>query len=267
MKLPSIELATDHPGLSDPVYLERRAAIAAATRQRSTNATPPTIAYTTVEDDVWHTVSETLHELHREFATDEYRRGAAALSLASGHVPQLATVSARLHDLTGWRVAAVPGLVPTRTFYGALAERTFLSTQYVRHPSVPFYTPEPDIIHELIGHVNGLASPRLAELYEAAGKASLRAADDASLERFSRVFWFTLEFGLVREHDELRTYGAGLLSSFGEIQAFRDAGVRPFDIEQMATFDYDITRFQDVLFVADSFDDAERELLAFFATF
>ena len=156
----------------------------------------------------------------------------------------------------------MPGLVPTREFYGALADRTFLATQYVRHPSVPFYTPEPDIIHELIGHVNGLASPRIAALYEAAGRASLAATTDEALDRFSRVFWFTLEFGVVREHGELRTYGAGLLSSFGEIQAFARSTSDRSTSRRWPTDDYDITRFQDVLFAADSFDHAERAVLA-----
>jgi phenylalanine-4-hydroxylase len=152
-------------------------------------------------------------------------------------------------------------------FYGSLADRTFLSTQYVRHPSVPFYTPEPDIIHELIGHVNALASPRIAALYEAAGQASRRATDAAALERFSRVFWFTLEFGVAHEQGRLRTYGAGLLSSFGEIQAFRKATVRPFDPDAMIAQDYDITTFQEILFGAASFDDAAAGMLEWFRAF
>jgi len=264
---PIVTLTDDHPGFSDAAYRSRRAAIAAASADHPAAATPPTVAYTAVEDDVWRTVNDALADLHQEYATAEYLAGAAALQLRHDGVPQLADVSERLGSLTGWHLAAVPGLVPTRTFYGSLASRTFMSTQYVRHPSVPFYTPEPDVIHELIGHVNALASPRLAALYEAAGHASLRAVSDEALDRFSRVFWFTMEFGVVRERGELRTYGAGLLSSFGEIQAFRDAELRPFDVEAMAAIDYDITRFQDVLFVADSFDAAESALLEFFAAF
>jgi phenylalanine-4-hydroxylase len=260
-----IVLPDDHPGVSDPVYLDRRGSIAAASADHP--VVPPHIEYTSTEHDVWRTVSAALAELHEEYAIDEYRRGALALRLPSTTVPQLSDVSERLHELTGWTVRAVPGLVPTREFYGALARKTFLSTQYVRHPSVPFYTPEPDIIHELIGHVNALASPRLAALYEAAGRASVRAIDAAALERFSRVFWFTLEFGVVREHRSLRTYGAGLLSSFGEIRRFREATMLPLDTAVMATRNYDITRFQETLFLGDSFDQVELELGAFLATF
>lgn len=263
MRTVHIQLPDEHPGVFDTEYRARRAEIAAASIGLVSGAAPPHVDYTAAENVVWATVATTLAGLHESLAIDEYRRGAAALALPQGQVPQLSWVSDRLFELTGWRVAAVPGLVPIREFYGSLAEKVFLSTQYVRHPSVPFYTPEPDIIHELIGHVNALASPRLAPLYEAAGGASLRAAaeGDAALERFSRVFWFTLEFGVVRERGELRAYGAGLLSSFGEIQTFRNATIRPFDIAAMTSFEYDITRFQDVLFGADSFVEVESQLL------
>jgi phenylalanine-4-hydroxylase len=129
-------------------------------------------------------------------------------------VPQHREVDERTHALTGWRIQPVPGLVPTRDFYGSLADRRFQSTQYIRHHSVPFYTPEPDIVHEIVGHASMLASPVLVDLYEVAGRASLRCGTDEALERFSRVFWFTLEFGVVCEDGQLRTYGAGLLSSY-----------------------------------------------------
>ncbi|MGZ4806417.1 MAG: phenylalanine 4-monooxygenase, partial [Ilumatobacteraceae bacterium] len=171
----------------------------------------------------------------------------------------------RLTELTGWRLCAVPGLVSTAEFFGALADRCFPSSQYVRHASVPFYTPEPDVIHELIGHANSLASPRIAALYERAGQVAGRLTDPRLAELLGRVFWFTLEFGLALEDGVQRTYGAGLLSSFGEITHFRDADLRPFDIESMGRFvDYEISTFQEVLFTTSSFDDAEARLLRFF---
>ena len=172
-----------------------------------------------------------------------------------------------LEGLTGFRVAPVPGLVPTRVFYGSLADRTFCSTQYIRHHSVPLYTPEPDVVHELVGHCNMLASPVFAELYQLAGQASRRAESDAALEFFSRVFWFTFEFGVAWEDGELRTYGAGLLSSFGELDAFRDAQVRPFDLTAMGTTDYDITVYQPVLYAGRSVDHVVDELGTFLSTF
>jgi phenylalanine-4-hydroxylase len=227
----------------------------------------PDVSYTAEEDEVWRTVSGELGRLHGSYACAAYLRGAARLDLPTRRVPQLREVDERVRALTGFRIQPVPGLVPTRDFYAALAERRFLSTQYVRHHSVPFYTPEPDIVHEIIGHANMLANPVLADLYERAGRASLRASTDGALEFFSRVFWFSLEFGVVWERDELRTYGAGLLSSYGEIQSFRQAEVRRFDIAVMGTLDYDITRYQPVLFAASSFDAMVRELGGFFDTY
>lgn len=266
MRTAGFELPAEHPGVADPVYRDRRATIAAASRDLPPGAPPPHVDYSPAEDEVWNVVSEALSELHQRLATEEYLRGEEALALPRDRVPQLADVSDRLRRLTGWRICAVPGLVPTRTFYGSLADRTFLSTQYVRHPSVPFYTPEPDIVHELIGHANALASPRFAALYEAAGQASRRASSADALERFSRVFWFTMEFGVVVERGEPRAYGAGLLSSFGEIQEFRKAEMRALDTAAMEALEYDITRFQDVLFLADSFEAIERALGEFFAS-
>jgi phenylalanine-4-hydroxylase len=112
-----------------------------------------------------------------------------------------------------------------------------------------------------------LASPVLADLYEAAGRASLRATTDDSLDAFSRVFWFTLEFGVVYEDGALKAYGAGLLSSYGEIETFRAADVRPWDLPAMATQDYDITRYQPVLFAAVSFEQMISDLHAFFSSY
>jgi phenylalanine-4-hydroxylase len=210
-------------------------------------------------------VSRELGRKHERYACRAYREGARAVTLPTERVPQLREVDARVHGLTGFHIQPVPGLVPTREFYGSLAGRTFLSTQYVRHHSVPFYTPEPDIIHEIIGHANMLGNPVFADLYEAAGAASLRATSDAALDFFSKVFWFTLEFGVVWEEGELRAYGAGLLSSYGEIEEFRNAEIRPWDIARMGTLDYDITHYQPVLFAAESFDRMVEDLGTFFA--
>jgi phenylalanine-4-hydroxylase len=262
-----LDLPSDHPGHSDHAYRARRATIAAVGAAHCRGDAIPDVTYTPEEDGVWRTVSTELAVLHERYACSEYLRGAQRLTLPTDRVPQLREVDERVRALSGFRIAPVPGLVPTREFYGALAERTFLSTQYIRHHSVPYYTPEPDIVHEIIGHANMLASPVFADLYQAAGDASLRATDDASMDAFSRVFWFTLEFGLVLEGAELRAYGAGLLSSFGEIQSFRDADIRPWDVDAMATTDYDITTYQPVLFAAPSFDFLVEELGAWFRSF
>ena len=263
----TVELAPDHPGRSDPAYIARRAAIATVGERYRPGEPIPDVAYTAEEDEVWRIVSTELGRLHDGYACAEYRQGAARLDLPTDRVPQLREVDERVRALTGFRIQPVPGLVPTRDFYAALAERRFLSTQYVRHHSVPFYTPEPDIVHEIIGHANMLANPMLGELYERAGRASLRAGTDGALDFFSRVFWFTLEFGVVWERGELRAYGAGLLSSYGEIQTFRQVEIRPFDITAMGTLTYDISRYQPVLFAASSFEDMVSELGGFFDSY
>ncbi|HEY2428618.1 MAG TPA: phenylalanine 4-monooxygenase [Acidimicrobiales bacterium] len=261
------DLPPDHPGLADPAYCARRAHIAEVGRAYRDGDPIPDVAYIPEEDAVWRTVSAELGVQHRQLACAEYLRGAARLDLPRDRVPQLREVDERVRALTGFAIRPVPGLVPTREFYGALAERRFLATQYVRHHSVPFYTPEPDIIHEIIGHANMLASPVFADLYQRAGRASLRATGDAELDFFSRVFWFTLEFGVVHEGGELRAYGAGLLSSYGEIQTFRGAEVRPFDLGAMGTSAYDITRYQPVLFSAGSFGEMVHRLGDFFDSY
>jgi len=263
----SVGLDHDHPGFADPAYRARRDTIAAASAGYRAGGPIPAVAYTAVEHEVWRTVARQLAPKHERYACAEYRRAAARLALPTDEVPPLAVVTDRLEQLTGFHIAPVPGLVPPRSFYGSLAERTFLSTQYVRHPSVPLYTPEPDIIHEVIGHANFLASERMADLYEAAGAASRRAESDAALDFFSRVFWFSIEFGVLWEGGELRTYGSGILSSFGELDHFRDADIRPFDLRAMGTQPYDISVYQPVLFAARSFDHALDELAAFFTTY
>ena len=147
---PSFELPTEHPGFGDPAYRERRAHIAEVGARYRPGDPIPDVTYTSVEDEVWRTVSTELGEKHRRLAARELVDAGRRLDLPVDRVPQLREVDEALQALTGFRIRPVPGLVPTREFYGALADRTFLATQYLRHHSVPFYTPEPDVIHELI---------------------------------------------------------------------------------------------------------------------
>jgi len=157
-----VHLGEEHPGFNDPAYRERRNEIATAATLWSPGRPIPQIAYTAVEDDIWRTVSRELRTKHETYACREFLAAKAALSLPEDHVPQLDEVTERLKPLTGFEYHPAAGLVPLRQFYGSLADRVFHSTQYVRHPSEPLYTPEPDIVHEVIGHGNMLASPRFA---------------------------------------------------------------------------------------------------------
>lgn len=260
---PLVELANDHPGVSDPDYLRRRNEIAESAVGLQPGDEARHIDYNDDENRTWETAVTTLRDQHLKHAAQAYLDGVERLALPTDRVPQLADVSRRLQELTGWRVEAAPGLAPIREFYGSLGDRRFLSTQYVRHPSVPLYTPEPDIIHEVVGHCNSLANTGFADLYAIAGAASRRADDDA-LVRFSKTFWFTLEFGVVYEHGDLKTYGAGLLSSFGEMNVYRDAEIRDWDPDAMAVTDYDINHYQPVLFAAPDFDTIVTDLTAWF---
>ena len=265
--LATFELPADHPGFADPEYRSRRGHIAAAGAAHHTGDPIPDVEYTAEEDEVWRTVSSELASRHRLHACHEYLLGAGRLVLPTERVPQLREVDDHVHALTGFHIRPVPGLVPTRDFYGALADRTFLSTQYVRHHSVPFYTPEPDLVHEIIGHANMLASPTFADLYMEAGLASRRTASDEAMEFLSKVFWFTLEFGVLWEAGDLKAYGAGLLSSYGELGAYRQAAVRPWDLHEMGTLEYDITHYQPVLYVSPSYDEMVTDLSRFFRVY
>ena len=261
-----VHLGKDHPGFNDPGYRRRRNEIAAAAMVWEPGQPVPQVAYTEQEDAIWRTVSTELHTKHEKYAVREYLEAKERLGLPEDRVPQLDQVTARLEPLTGFRYDPAPGLVPLREFYGSLADRVFHSTQYVRHPSEPLYTPEPDVIHEVIGHGNMLASPRFASLKKAAGEAARRVETDDALQLIADIFWFTMEFGVMREDGELRAYGAGILSSYGEIEEFRHMEIRPIDLVEMGSIEYDITKYQPVLYCAESMGELEEVVGGFFET-
>ncbi|WP_280293305.1 phenylalanine 4-monooxygenase [Nocardia abscessus] len=262
----TVHLSDEHPGVHDPDYRARRNAIAALALDYAPGKPLPQIAYTDEEQQVWRIVSAELARKHRKYASAEVLAAAEALSLPTDHIPQLDEVSAALTPLTGFRYAPAAGLVPLREFFGSFADRIFHSTQYIRHHSAPLYTPEPDAIHEIIGHANQIASPRFAAIYTTVGAAVARLSTDRALKFLADVFWFSMEFGVVRERGEVRCYGAGLLSSYGEIEEFRHAELRPLDIAQMGTATYDITHYQPILYCADSIAEIEDVIGGFFAT-
>lgn len=260
-----VHLADNHPGLHDPAYRARRSHIAAAAINAPAG-TVPVIDYTEDEHRIWRLCQEQLAPKHEKYAHSEFLAAKHRLRLPTDHVPQLDHVSARLRPLTGWGYRAAPGLVPLREFYADLGARTFNSTQYLRHGSEPLYTPEPDIIHEVIGHGNQLASPRFARLTEAAGRASLRLETEDAMKFVADVFWFSMEFGVVKEHGEVKAYGAGILSSFGEMDEFGHMEHRGLDLADMGTLAYDITEYQPVLFCAQSLDELDDVVGVFFDT-
>src|SRR3954454_22376818 len=171
-------------------------------------------------------------------------RGQAAAGVPQSRIPQLVEVNALLAPLTGFQYVPAAGLVPLLEFYGSLADGVFHSTQYVRHHSGPLYTPEPDVLHEVVGHGNCLAHHRFARLYRLAGDAARRVQTTQALEFISKVFWFSLEFGVVCEDGEVRSYGAGLLSSYGEIQQSSTADLPRLNIARMGGQSTDIPKSQ-----------------------
>jgi phenylalanine-4-hydroxylase len=263
----TVHLGDDHPGVNDPEYRERRNAIAAVALEWEPGNSIPQIDYTDAEHEVWRTVCRELAPKHEKYACRAFRDAVAALDLPRDRIPQLNEVTDGLRPLTGFEYHPAAGIVPLDEFYGSLADRIFHSTQYVRHHDAPLYTPEPDLIHEVIGHGNLLADPQVAEVNRLAGEAARRAETPEGLQFVADVFWFTIEFGVLREDGELRAYGAGILSSYGEIEEFRHMEIRPLDFHQMGTIEYDITKYQPILFGAESFDHMIDAVGGFFAEF
>lgn len=249
-----VQLDPDHPGFRDADYRARRNRIAQIALRHEPGEPVPDAPYTEEEHALWRAIRDALEPAHRAHACAEYLEAARRLGLSRERIPQLREVSERVHAISGFRLEPVAGLVAPRVFLESLADGVFLCTQYIRHHSTPFYTPEPDVVHEVMGHALTLASPRLAELNRLFGRAVRRTRSDESLERLSRVYWFTIEFGVLREGGELKAYGTGLLSSAGELEEMRGAELRPLDIEEASRAEYDPTNFQPKLFCADSFE-------------
>ena len=258
-----VQLDPDHPGFRDADYRARRNRIARIALQYEPGSPVPDAPYTAEEHALWRVIRDALEPAQRAHACAEYLEAARRLDLPRERIPQLREVSERVRAISGFRLEPVAGLVAPRVFLESLADGVFLCTQYIRHHSTPFYTPEPDVVHELMGHALTLASPRLAELNRLFGRAVRRTRSNASLERLSRVYWFTVEFGVLREGGEVKAYGTGLLSSAGELEAMRGVELRPLDIEEASRAEYDPTHFQPTLFCADSFDAMHDTLTRF----
>lgn len=228
----------------------------------------PRIQYSEQEKATWKAVFTKVKELHSTAACRELNHVFPLLELNCGfspdNIPQLEDVSRFLHDCTGFTLRPVTGLLSARDFLNGLAFRVFHSTQYLRHHSRPFYTPEPDVCHEMLGHVPLLADPAFAAFSQEIGLCSI-AASDADIERLSTIYWFSVEFGMCKQGDGVRAYGAGLLSSYGELEYCQSGKPRlePFDPYKAAEQKYPITEFQPVYFVADSFKSAQDKVRQF----
>jgi phenylalanine-4-hydroxylase len=260
-----VQLDPDHPGFRDQEYRRRRNQIAQLALSYQPGQTIPDAPYTPDEHRVWQTIWTALRPAQQQHACAEYLSALTRLSFASDCIPQLREVNEKVMAISGFRLEPVAGLVQPRVFLENLADGVFLCTQYIRHHSTPLYTPEPDVVHEIVGHGVTLASPRLAEINRLFGKAVRHTRSADALEKLSRLYWFTIEFGVLREDGAVKAYGTGLLSSAGELEEMRDAEIRPLDLEAATNQNYDPTHFQPVLFCAESFDAMYQRLKTYLA--
>ncbi|GAB2698854.1 phenylalanine 4-monooxygenase [Kitasatospora kifunensis] len=243
-----------HPGLSDPAYLRRRNALAALARKHQVGDPAPAVSYTDEEHETWRTVHQALVAAHRGRVCEAVLQAREAAPIPADHVPQHAEVGARLRPLTGFDFTVAGGFVANKRFLGSMDRGYFHAVQFVRHPALPLYTPEPDIIHDVFGHGTHLASPWFAQLYRLFGAAAMRVDSADALDLISRIYWFSLEYGVVAERQRVRAYGAALLSSYGELARLHLAEIRPWDLGEMLRLPFEVAGYQPVLYGTRSLD-------------
>ncbi|KYN21474.1 Tyrosine 3-monooxygenase [Trachymyrmex cornetzi] len=265
------DLDMNHPGFADKEYRARRKVIAEIAFAYKYGDPIPSIPYTETENETWSRVFNTVLDLVPKHACMEYQRVFKKLQeeriFESHRIPQLQEVSDFLKKSTGFTLRPAAGLLTARDFLSSLAFRIFQSTQYVRHINSPYHTPEPDCIHELLGHMPLLADPSFAQFSQEIGLASLGASDE-EIEKLSTIYWFTVEFGLCKEGPEVKAYGAGLLSAYGELlHALSDkCEHRAFDPSITALQKYQDQEYQPIYYVAESFEDAKEKFRRWVAT-
>ncbi|MFZ4466872.1 MAG: phenylalanine 4-monooxygenase [Phycisphaerales bacterium] len=216
--------------------------------------------YTEENQETWRTLYDRQMAYLADHASNVYLSGARSIKLVRDHIPYLEgpkSVNTFLMPLTGWQSKAVPGYLPAKAFFACLARREFPTTIVIRPKESIDYLPEPDIFHDIFGHVPLHADPTFADFLQTYGKAALTTDDPVHTERLARLFWFTVEFGLIREGGKLKLYGSGLISSPGESKhALTAPGVdrRPFDLETVCSTSFEIDHYQPILYVLDSFE-------------
>lgn len=213
--------------------------------------------YTAAEHGVWKTLFERQTKLLPGRACDAFVDGMRNLPISAHEIPDFRRLSEVLMKQTGWQVVAVPGLVPDEVFFEHLANRRFPSGQFIRKPHELDYLEEPDVFHDVFGHVPMLMNPAIADYIQAYGQGGLRAKELGVLDKLARVYWYTVEFGLLRQKDGLRIYGAGIASSRTEtVFALDDASPNRigFDLERVMRTHYRIDDFQESYFVIDDLD-------------
>ncbi|RVT93600.1 phenylalanine 4-monooxygenase [Sphingomonas crocodyli] len=221
-------------------------------------------AYTPAEHATWDRLFERQAKMLPDRVVPEFMAGLDVLRMDKPGIPDFEALSERLMKATGWQVVAVPGLVPDRVFFDHLANRRFVAGNFIRTPDQIDYLQEPDVFHDVFGHVPLLAHPVFADYMQAYGQGGLRADGLGAIERLSRLYWYTVEFGLIRQGGDLKLYGAGIVSSHGEsIYALDDPSPNRigFDLRRIMQTEYRIDDYQQSYFVIDSFEDLLRQTI------
>lgn len=214
--------------------------------------------YTPEDHDIWRILFERQQTILKGHVCEEYLDGLAALGIDSAGVPNFDHMNARLRRLTGWEVVAVPGLIPSRPFFQMLANRQFPAGTFIRSREQLDYLEEPDIFHDVFGHVPLLTNPAYADYMNEYGRIGLDAVDHKGVKFLARLNWYTIEFGLIRKPEGIRIYGAGIVSSYGEAKYVVEdpsANQIAFDLERVLRTGYYIDDYQATYFVIDRFED------------
>ncbi|KAK4008327.1 hypothetical protein OUZ56_013470 [Daphnia magna] len=267
------DLDADHPGFKDPVYRKRRKYFTDLAMAYRYGEPIPRVEYTPEEIKTWGVIFCELHKLYPVYACKEYLENWPQLVKYCGYrqdnIPQQADLNNFLKRKTGFTIRPVAGYLSPRDFLAGLAFRVFHCTQYIRHSSDPFYTPEPDCCHELLGHMPLLANPSFAQFSQEIGLASLGATDE-EVTKLATCYFFTVEFGLCKENGALKVYGAGLLSSIAELRHALSEEAKPkiklFDPEVTAREECIITSFQNAYYFSESFEESKEKMRKFAAT-
>lgn len=218
-------------------------------------------AYTPEQHEVWAELVRRRMPQLREHACAEYLNGFEQIGLHEDTIPNLAEVNKRLGPRTGWNATPVSGFLPPDAFFEMLAARQFPTTTWLRSRDSLEYTPEPDIFHDVFGHVPMHAHPVFADFLQEYGRVCAALTDKDKLERMGRLFWFTVEFGIIRQNGTIKLYGSGLISSHGEsnyvieaIKNGRGPEIRDFDLDQVLGQEFLVSEMQKVLYAVESFD-------------
>jgi phenylalanine-4-hydroxylase len=218
--------------------------------------------YTRQEHDIWNQLFARQTRMLAGRAAPAFLDGLDILRLSRAGIPDFSELSERLDKATGWSVVAVPGLVPEEIFFEHLASRRFVAGRFIRRPDQLDYLEEPDVFHDIFGHVPLLANPVFADYMQAYGEGGLRAAKLGAIGRLARLYWYTVEFGLIRDGEDFKLYGAGILSSYGEsVFALEDPSPNrlAFNLRRLLRTRYRIDDYQQCYFVIDSFEDLLRQ--------